>query len=159
MKPRLYVETTIPSYLTGRPTRDLVVSARQEVTREWWERRRRKFDLYISQGVLDEVSEGDSEAVVRRLAVLQGLPLLAINADVTTLAKDLIRSGALPEKATRDAAHIAVAAVHEMRFLLTWNRRHLANAEIFEDIARVCATSGFRCPIICTPDELLGEEP
>jgi len=156
MKASLYLETTIPSYLTGRRTKDLIVAARQEVTHTWWDKRRSEFDLFVSQIVLDEVGEGDPESARRRLALLQGLPLLAVNEDVIALAEAIVRSRTLPEKAARDAAHVAVAAVHGIRFLLTWNCRHLANAEIFEDLGRVCAMAGCRCPVICTPDELLG---
>ena len=157
MRETVYLETTIPSYLTSRPTRDLIVSARQQVTREWWEARRSGFDLFISQVVIDEVADGDPQIAQKRLDILKGIPLLSITEDGISLAKRILDSGTLPEKAARDAAHIAVSTVHGMLYLVTWNCKHLANAEIFERVGRVCALAGFLCPVICTPDELLGE--
>ena len=157
MKPLLYLETTIPSYLTSRPSRDLIVAARQQITLDWWLRRRDDFRVFVSQIVLDEAAEGDRQAATARLSTMKRLPLLAVNEDVISLTQMLIKRKALPKKATRDAGHIAVSAVHGMHFLLTWNCTHLANAEIFESVGAVCASEGYRCPIICTPAELLGQ--
>jgi len=157
MKPLLYLETTIPSYLTSKPSRDLIVAARQQITLDWWLRRRRNFQVFVSQIVLDEATEGDHQAATARLSAMKGLPLLAINEEVISLAQMLLKEKAVPKKATRDAGHIAVSAVHGMHFLLTWNCAHLANAEIFEAVDTVCAMAGYKCPILCTPTELLGE--
>jgi hypothetical protein len=157
MKPLLYLETTIPSYLTSKPSRDLIVAARQQITLDWWLRRRRNFQVFVSQIVLDEATEGDHQAATARLSAMKGLPLLAINEEVISLAQMLLKEKAVPRKATRDAGHIAVSAVHGMHFLLTWNCAHLANAEIFEAVDTVCAMAGYKCPILCTPTELLGE--
>ena len=157
MKPSLYLETTIPSYLTSRPTRDLIVAARQQITTEWWSKRRAHFEIFVSQIVLDEAGEGDSEAAQKRLSAIETIPLLAINQEVISLTQLLLKAKVLPRKAQRDAAHIAVAAVHGMQFLLTWNCVHLANAEIFEDVEAVCRLAGYKRPVICTPEELLGE--
>ena len=157
MKPLLYLETTIPSYLTSRPSRDLIVAARQQITLDWWLRRRDDFRVFVSQIVLDEAAEGDRQAATARLSTMKRLPLLAVNEDVISLTQMLIKRKALPKKATRDAGHIAVSAVHGMHFLLTWNCTHLANAEIFESVGTICASEGYRCPIICTPAELLGQ--
>ena len=157
MKPLLYLETTIPSYLTSKPIRDLIVAARQQITLDWWLRRRRNFQVFVSQIVLDEATEGDHQAATARLSAMKGLPLLAINEEVISLAQMLLKEKAVPKKATRDAGHIAVSAVHGMHFLLTWNCAHLANAEIFEAVDTVCAMAGYKCPILCTPTELLGE--
>lgn len=156
MKPRLYLETTVPSYLTSRPSRDLVIAAHQQITKEWWAIRRKAFRLYISQLVVDEASAGDAVAARSRLSVVSDLPLLDITPDVSTLASAVLASGELPRKAATDAAHIAIAAVHGMDFLLTWNCAHIANAVIGRALARICREHGFECPVICTPEELLG---
>jgi len=156
MKPKVYIETTIPSYLTGRPSRDLVIAGNQELTREWWDERRMAFDLYISQFVLDEAGVGDQAAVRRRLDVLVGMRELAISEEAVYIAEKLIRNGVVPQKAATDAAHIAVAAVNEMDYLLTWNCKHIANAEIMKKIYGLCKDEGFNCPVICTPAELMG---
>jgi len=157
MKKRVYLETTIISYLTARPSRDLIQAARQELTREWWERRRDDFELYISQFVVDEAGGGDSAAAEKRLQILNDLPQLGITDEVILLGENLIREGALPEKAAIDALHIALSTVHEMDVLLTWNCRHLANAEILGVVNRFIRSEGFESPIICTPEELMGE--
>jgi hypothetical protein len=157
MKSLLYLETTIPSYLTSRLSRDLIVAAHQQITLDWWSRRRQDFRVFISQIALDEAAEGDRQAAAARLSAIETLPLLAVNAEVVSLTQKLLRERVLPRKATRDAGHIAVSAVHGMHFLLTWNCTHLANAEIFDAVEAVCAVEGYKCPVICTPAELLGE--
>jgi hypothetical protein len=111
----------------------------------------------VSQIVLDEAAGGDRQAATARLSAIETIPLLAINEEVISLTQTLLKKRALPRKATRDAGHIAVSAVHGMHFLLTWNCAHLANAEIFEAVEGICAVEGYKCPIICTPAELLGE--
>ena len=157
MPRRIYIETTIPSYLTARPSRDIVQAARQQLTREWWDVERRNYDLCISQIVLDEAAAGDAEAAQRRLAVIDTLPLLDLTFEVDGLAETIMQSGLLPASASRDAVHIAVTAVHQVHFLLTWNCRHIANATIFRDLQHIILDAGYDVPVICTPDELLGD--
>ena len=157
MKQRVYLETTIVSYLTARPSRDLIVAAHQEVTRQWWEGPREQFGLYVSQFVLDEASDGDPAAAAERLRLLNGLPLLPLTDEVHDVARGLLAAGLLPRKAQADGVHIAVATVHEMDVLLTWNCRHLANAAILGGVGRHLRDRGYEVPIICTPDELMGE--
>ena len=157
MPRRIYIETTIPSYLTARPSRDVVQAARQQLTREWWDVERRNYDLCISQIVLDEAAAGDSEAAQRRMAVIDTLPLLDLTFEVDGLAETIMQSGLLPASASRDAVHIAVTAVHQVHFLLTWNCRHIANATIFRDLQHVIMSAGYDMPVICTPEELLGD--
>ena len=157
MKPRLYLETTIPSYLASRPSRDLIIAGHQQVTREWWEKRKSAFQIYISQLVVDEASAGDALVAQGRMRLLQNLPLLEITPEVDVLASGILASGKLPRKAATDAAHIAMAAVHGMEFLLTWNCVHIANAAITRALSAVCRDHGCECPVICTPEELLGE--
>lgn len=154
MKPRVYIETTIVSYLVALATRDIVQSAHQQVTREWWTRRER-FDRFVSRPVLAEAGRGDSTAAARRLDALAGIPVLSVGRGVTTLANALLRTGTLPRKARLDAVHVAVAAVNGMDYLLTWNLRHLANAAIRAKIEEACRTAGIHPPAICTPEELM----
>lgn len=156
MKAKLYLETTVPSYYVARPSRDLIMTAHQQITREWWARRQHHFSIYVSQVVLDEASGGDAEMARQRLALIKPFPLLTTTPEVVELAKALLENGPLPPKAARDAAHIALSAVHGMHFLLTWNCRHIANAEMQRKVSQVCEKHGFTVPVICTPDELLG---
>lgn len=157
MKPKLYLETTIPSYLTSWPSRDLIIAGHQQITKEWWKKRKRAFDLYISQLVVDEARAGNDEAARERLKAISGLPLLDITKEVESLAIRILTSGVVPVKAATDAAHIAIATVHGIDYLMTWNCVHLANATITKTVARICRQEGFECPVICTPEELLGE--
>jgi hypothetical protein len=157
VKARLYLETTIPSYLTSRPSRDLIVAGHQQITRDWREKRRDTFQLYISQLVLDESGAGDPVAARKRLEVLHDLPLLDITPEVADVASSILASGKVPRKAATDAAHIAIAAVHGMDFLVTWNCVHIANATIAKALASICREHACECPVICTPEELMGE--
>ncbi len=156
LKPKLYLETTVPSYLTAWPSRDLIRAGHQQITREWWHTRSGDFDIHVSQFVLDEAAAGDTVAARDRLEALKDFPLLDISGDVDELAAAFIKTLALPPKAVTDAAHIAVAAVHGMHFLLTWNCTHIANAEMAVAIEQVCREHGLACPVICTPEELMG---
>jgi predicted nucleic acid-binding protein len=157
MKAKIYVETTVFSYLTARPSRDIVLLAHQQETEEWWQQRER-YDIYISQFVVDEAAAGDGDAASRRLAALSNLPLLDANDAVVELAEALVSRGGLAKKAQVDALHVASAAVHGMDYLLTWNCRHIANAALRGKIEEICRASGFSPPVICTPPELVGEE-
>jgi predicted nucleic acid-binding protein len=158
MKPSVYLETTIPSYLTAWPSRDLVRAAHQQITRDWWDKRRAEFELYISQVVLRECQAGDATAAAERLKVLQDLPLLEQTEEATRLAQALVDRVPLPERAAVDALHVAIAAVHGVDYLLTWNCTHIANATLRDPIESVCRENGYEPPAICTPDELLAEE-
>jgi predicted nucleic acid-binding protein len=157
MTKRVYIETTIASYLAARPSRDLVQAARQQITHQWWNNLRQGFDLCISQIVLDEAAAGDSDAANRRLQLLQNLPLLDLTETVNFAASAIMSSGLLPEKATRDAIHIAVASVHQIDILLTWNCQHIANAAIMKELGEIVTRCGCQIPILCTPEELLGD--
>lgn len=157
MKKQVYVETSVVSYLTARQSRDLVRAARQEVTLEWFDRRRKEFDLYISALVLQEAGQGDREAARKRLEALDGLPLLKLTDEAVVLAEALLKEGPFPAKAADDAIHLALATVSEMDFLLTWNCRHLANAELSGPAARFLRAKGYEPPVVCTPEELMGE--
>ena len=153
MYARVYVETSIVSYLSARTSRDVVVAAHQQITRRWW-RGRGGYSLFVSQAVLDEAALGDQTARARRLRALRGIPILALTDEATQLAGELVRRGALPKKATVDALHIAIAAAHQVDYLLTWNCKHIANAAMRGTIESICRSAGLRPPIICTPEEL-----
>jgi len=155
MKATVYLETSIIGYLTSRPSRDLVTAANQQITREWWEDHRNKFDTFISQFVIDECGEGDAGAAKERMDVLANLPLLDVTEEVETFAEELVRKIPLPEKAEVDALHIAVATVGGVDYLLTWNCTHIANAALRPRIEAVCRSLGCDPPTICTPQELM----
>lgn len=157
MKPRLYLETTIPSYLTAWPSRDLVVAGHQQTTKEWWQRRREDYEQFISEYVLYEAAAGDPVAAKARLEVISDLPELSITENVGLLTARLLTAGLLPPNAAVDAGHLAVAAVHGMHFLLTWNCTHINNATIEADLRALVAREGYVLPVICTPEELMGD--
>lgn len=156
MKKRVYIETSIISYLAGRPSRNLIVAAWQSLTIEWWEKRRNLFELFVSELVLEEAGRGDSEAAERRLKAIEGIPLLKLTDSAVELSRKLISGNALPTKATDDALHIALSAVHNIDYLLTWNYRHIDNAEIKPLVRSIIIVNGYNYPEICTPQELIG---
>ncbi len=156
MKPTVYIETSIVSYYTSRPSRDLVVTAHQQLTHEWWERHRPHIEAYISTLVIQEAEAGDTSAAKGRLEAIEDLPVLELNEDVLNLAKSLVETGPIPAEFFEDALHIAVAAVNGMEFLLTWNCHHINNPRMRPDIVRVVEAFGYECPVICTPDEFMG---
>lgn len=154
MNPKVYLETTIVSYLTAEPTSDVVQAAHQQLTREWWDRRDR-FALFVSRTVLAEAAGGAAEAARRRLAALERITVLAATDEAAELAAQFIRAHAMPEKAAVDALHVAIAVVNGMDYVLTWNCTHIANAAIRDKIERTCREAGYEPPIICTPEELM----
>jgi hypothetical protein len=151
----VYIETTIVSYLVSRPSQDVVIAAHQQLTREWWHRRRRLFACFISDVLLDEASEEDAEQVALRLKALEGMPKLAPTAEGERLAAAFL-SDVLPSKAAGDAAHLAIATVGKVKYLLTWNCNHLANAQLLDRLEPIAAAAGFKLPRVCTPEELMG---
>jgi PIN domain len=157
MSETVYIETSILGYLTARSTRNLILAANIEITKEWWEVRRSVFTLYISQVVLDEVARGDSEIAAARLKILNGMPLVDLNQSVRSLAVQFLTRSNLPPKASDDAVHIAAATVHRLDYLLTWNCKHIANAQIQRKLAEISLDFGYQLPVICTPYELLGD--
>jgi len=157
MKQRLYIETTIISYLTARKSRNPIVAGRQALTREWWEHRRKAFELVVSELVFEEATAGDQEAAKRRLAYISGMDSLRISDEAVTLAEALVIEGLIPREYGEDALHIALCAVNGVDFLMTWNCRHLANAFHRDEIEAIVEARGYRCPVICTPEELMEE--
>ncbi len=156
MKPALYLETTIPSYLTARPTRDPLMAGKLIATKNWWRLRRNDFELFVSQLVLDEAARGDTGAAKRRHAILARLPLLPITTEAIKLAGKIQAKHLLPSGANDDVLHIATATVNEAHFLLTWNCHHINNGEILPGVQQLCVRFGYRFPVVCTPLELMG---
>jgi len=154
VKPRVYVETSVISYLTARPSNDLRAMANQNATVEWWETQRSKYDLVVSEFVIAEASLGHPDAAKLRLSVADEIATLKVTEEVRLLGKVLITRGALPSNAELDAYHVAVAAVNGVDYLLTWNCKHIANAHMRPKIEAVCKALGYAPPVICTPDEL-----
>jgi hypothetical protein len=153
---KVYIETSIISYLTARPSNNLITAAWQKETFDWWETQHNRFELFISDVVLEEAGRGDETAASRRLAVIADIQVLSLDDAVVGLSKALIAEGGMPLKALDDALHVAIAAVNGMDFLLTWNCRHIDNAEMKPKIRQIIDKYGFKCPEIATPIELMG---
>lgn len=157
MSETVYIETSILGYLTARSTKDLILAANIEITKDWWESRRNDFTLYTSEAVLNEVAQGDKEIAAQRLEILRDLSLLTLNQSVQGLAAQFLTRSNLPPKAKVDAIHIAAATVHGMDYLLTWNCKHIANAQIQGKLAEISLDLGYVLPVLCTPNELMGD--
>ena len=121
MKPTVYIETSVISYLAARPSRDVVVAAYQEVTREWWRSAPDRFHLVASALVVSETRAGDADAARARLEELEGLVFLDATNEAEVLTGLLLDSGAVPPTAAEDAAHIAIATTNGVDYLVTWN--------------------------------------
>ena len=152
---RAYIETTIPSYYVARPSMNVIQAFRQASTRSWWDGGCSGFDLFTSREVLEEAQLGDAEMARQRLELLVALPRLELTEQVGILARDLVQAGLIPEKAASDAIHIAVACVHQMDYLVTWNFKHIANPYTRDRLQTMVADTGFRLPVMCSPEELI----
>nr|VFJ78874.1 MAG: hypothetical protein BECKFW1821C_GA0114237_12083 [Candidatus Kentron sp. FW] len=152
----VYIETSVISYLCARPSRDLVVAGRQSITSDWWESQRHKFDLRISVLVEDEMRKGDVAAVQHRVDVTKDIPSLLISEDAVIIANLLLAKGAIPKGSKEDALHIGIAAAQGADFLLTWNFKHINNAQTKAQISKLIESLGFVSPMLCSPEELGG---
>ena len=157
MRPSIYIESSIISYLASQPSRDVIIATRQVISHDWWTNHRQRFDLRISALVEEEISRGDDEAAQRRMRWVAGISSLVISEHAMELAERLLAEGAIPVGSEEDALHVAIAAAQGADYLLTWNFRHINNAERKSDIARVVESFGFVCPQICSPEELGGD--
>ncbi|MBS3028401.1 MAG: type II toxin-antitoxin system VapC family toxin [Dolichospermum sp. DET50] len=153
----LYLDTSIIGYLTIRPSTNLITASNSIITQSWWDTRRQNFTLYISEVVLEELARGDQEIVTKRLDLINELPLLELNETVEELAQQFLTKSNLPPKASDDALHIALATVYKVDYLLTWNCKHIANAQIQKKLSQISIQSGYELPTICTPYELMGD--
>ena len=155
-KKKVYVETSVISNLTARPSHNPIDAALQMATLQWWYAAPNRFALYCSQLVLDEAAHGDAVAASRRLQAVDELKVLPITEDIVKLAEKLLAAAAVPRTSFDDAVHIAAATVHGMDYLVTWNCKHIANVYTKPLIYRCCEENGFKCPTICTPPEMEG---
>jgi predicted nucleic acid-binding protein len=156
MKESIYLETTVVSYYTSKPSRDIIVLAHQEITRQWWPMAMERYNVFISEIVVEEASFGDTEAAKRRLMELKDFPHLELSDKIEEITQVYMDRLDIPEKSFRDAAHLAVASVHNIDYLVTWNCAHLANGEIIKKLMKINKSFGIYTPIICTPEELMG---
>ena len=157
MKEKVYIETSVVSYFTSRPSTDIIIAGRQKITRKKWPNILEAFDTYISALVLQESKQGDYKAVQKRLKAISDIPVLSITGDAEKLASVLIMEGPISEKSPEDALHISIATTNGMDYLLTWNFAHINNAQMKSKIASRIARHGYQCPLICSLEELLGE--
>ena len=155
MKPTVYVETSVISYLVARPSKNARVASNQDLTREWWQTRRDRFELYVSAVVAGEAQRGNPEAAAARMEALRDLRLAQVTRDALALAAALVAGAGVPKKANEDALHIAVAACNGLDYLLTWNCTHIANAVTIPLVNAICRRNGFEPPLIYTPQELM----
>ena len=155
MKPSVYIETSVIGYLTSRPRQDVTVAGHQKTTKLWWSTAARRFELFVSQLVIRECSDGDPEAVKERLNGIDGIPILPLTSDAESLAAALVQGHAVPESQPNDALHIALAATHRVQYLVSWNFRHIVNASLRPVIEGICRVAEYDPPILCTPEELL----
>jgi hypothetical protein len=155
MRRKVYVETSVISYLTARPSKTIIGAAHQQITMAWWERRS-DYELLVSQAVWQECAAGDPVAAQRRLEALEGISILSVTQGMIHLAESFILQAVIPARAIEDALHISISTLHQVDFLLTWNCRHIANPVIQEKIAIHLEELGLFLPIICTPEQLLG---
>ena len=150
----VYIESTIISYLVSRPSRDIIVVARQDLTRQWWDHFKPSYECVISQVVLDEIAAGNPEVAALRLARVEDLPILAVDPACVALASQYLGRGFVPESEVRDAFHIALAVIGKADYLLTWNCKHIANAHAVKQLRKFTESQGHEFPHICTPEEL-----
>jgi predicted nucleic acid-binding protein len=154
----VYIETTIPSYLTSAPSRDLVVAGHQQITHTWWQTAKDRFELFVSEAVLREVRAGDPECATRRLDVLADIPILPLSQEIRSLAEWYQKELHLPQKAGADALHIATAVSYDMDYLVTWNCAHIANGHVLRTLMKLNHGLGRYTPLLLTPQELMSEE-
>lgn len=156
IKPIVYIESSVISYLASRPSRDVVVAGRQAITHDWWENQRQRFELRVSAIVEEEVSRGNSSAALNRLNLIEDIPRLSLSDEATNIAELLLTKAAVSRSSEVDALHIGIATAQGADYLLTWNFKHINNAEMKSAITQIIESYGFVCPQICSPEELGG---
>jgi predicted nucleic acid-binding protein len=156
MKESIYLETTIISYYASRPNRDIVIAGHQQITKDFIDKSALQYDIFVSELVIEECKSGDKEAAILRLELLKTFNLLELNNAALSLAKSLISGKIVPNQYAEDALHIALATMHGMDYLVTWNCKHIANAHIRNKLEKAIRNHGYVLPVICTPEELMG---
>jgi predicted nucleic acid-binding protein len=157
MKRKVYLDTNIISYCVAKPSNDVIILSRQRITADWWRTAANRFSLYVSELVIQEASLGDPKAARTRLECISGIKSLEITNEVERIYQIYLKQLGLPPKALRDALHLAIASVHEIDFVVTWNFNHLANGETIRRLWETNLAMGIYVPVIVTPEEL-GEE-
>jgi hypothetical protein len=157
VKPKLYIETSVIGYLTSAPVREPLVAAHQQLTREWWQAHRFEYELFTSRIAVEEAIRGNQAEAQLRTQALADVTRVAVTPAVEALVPALLKATGLPLRVYADMSHVAVATIHGMQYLLTWNCRHIANAKILPKVARACREYGYEPPVICTPEQLMGE--
>lgn len=155
MNPTVYIESTVISYVTAKPSRDLIVAAHQQITTEWWASVRPKVDCFISPFVIQEISAGDEEAAKKRLETVGDLPVLEVNKEIQQLAQRYFDALEIAEKAKLDASHLAVAVWHEVDYLLSWNCKHIVSGRVKKMLEKINTDLNMKTPVFCTPEELM----
>ncbi len=145
--------------MTARPTDNLILAANIKITQDWWDECRSSLVLYTSEIVEDEAAKGDSAIAAQRLNLLQSLIFLDLTEEAIELAQEFLQQSNLPPKASNDALHMALATVYGLNYLLTWNCKHMANAQIQRKLSQISLELGYKLPFVCTPYELMGFEP
>ena len=156
MKEKIYLETSVISYYSARPSRDVIVLAHQAITRSWWPIALKQYDIYISEVVIEEMSMGDPEAASKRIESVNEFAELKLSEDVERMADVYMREFEIPKKAFRDTLHLAFSSVHNIDYLVTWNCAHLANVHVIKKVRRINTEFDMPIPIICTPEEFEG---
>lgn len=153
----VYLETTVISYLTAKRNRDIVIAARQETTRQFWDLLGRSYVPYVSALVISECSKGDPEQSRKRIESIKGFSILSTDSESEMLANLILHSKGIPEQYPEDALHLALAAANGIDFVATWNFAHINNPFTRRLIRTIIEGAGYQCPEIISPDELLGE--
>jgi predicted nucleic acid-binding protein len=157
MKRSVYLESSLISYYSNKRSRDLVCAARQIITQKWWQTRLKEFEGFVSPIVLEEIARGNQAAAEKRLETAKAFVELRLSQSALDCAEYLLRKKAVPRRYPEDALHISIAAVNGIDYLVTWNFSHINNAERKLDVERAVREYGFEPPVICTPEELMGE--
>lgn len=154
-KETVYLETSVISYYTAKASRDVIVLAHQQITKEWWDSYHEHYRFYISEIVKEEVSRGDPTASSIRLDFIRNIPHLMLTQEIERIAEMYITELNIPKDSIRDALHISTACFHKVDYLVTWNCAHIANAHMIKKLYRVNKELGLYTPVICTPEELI----
>jgi predicted nucleic acid-binding protein len=155
MKRTLYIETTVVSYFTAQPSRDLLVAGHQEATRELWPSLTTLYDTYVSALVYEEAARGDAEQAAKRLLAIKSFRMLDVDEDARVLAERIVRGKGVPPEYPEDALHMAIAAVNGIAVVVTWNFAHLSNPFTRMMVRQIVENEGYVCPEVCSPEELL----
>jgi hypothetical protein len=154
-KQSIYIESSVISYLTAKENRDLIIAARQKITRNWWKRIADSAELFISTYVIDEIAQGDSSASEIRLKAIKNCNVLPASDEITFLSKEYFRRMQIPDHAMYDSLHLACAVLNGIDIIVSWNFKHIANPTIRHILRTINDKLGYETPEITTPEELM----